>query len=349
MAGTAAAVELDGAAGEGGGQILRTALALSLITGRPFRIHDIRARRKRPGLAPQHLAAVRAAAAVGCARVSGAEPGSAALDFTPGAVRVGSYRFDIGTAGAVSLLLQTVLWPLALQAGPSSLVLTGGTHVPWAPTFEYLSLCWAPLVRRMGVRLALRLAKAGFYPKGGGEVRVELSGGAAPRGVHWDAPVLFDAFTGISLQAGLGEEVAERQAAGAREVLLAAGIPCPIATGALKAASPGTAIALLAGSRWAPVCATALGERGKRAETVGREAAEALARLVHARAPVDPHAADQILLPLALAGEPSVFLVSWPTAHLRTNAQVIGQFLPVCITIEPESQGRALVRVARER
>jgi RNA 3'-terminal phosphate cyclase (ATP) len=343
MSGTTDAVELDGFAGEGGGQILRTALALSLVTGRPFRIRNIRARRKKPGLAPQHLAAVRAAAEIGTARVQGAGLGSTALDFTPGGVRAGDYRFDIGTAGAVSLLLQTLLWPLALQAGPSSLVLTGGTHVPWAPTFEYMSLCWAPLLRRMGVPLTLRLARAGFYPKGGGKLRVELPGGATPRGVHWDAPVIFDAFTGISLQSGLREEVAERQAAGAREVLLAAGIRCPIATGVLKAVSPGTAVALVAGSRWAPVCATALGQRGRRAEAVGREAASALARLVAARAPVDPHAADQILL--SLAGEPSVFLTSWFTDHLCTNARVIEHFLPMRILIAPEQQGRALVRI----
>jgi RNA 3'-terminal phosphate cyclase (ATP) len=338
-------VELDGSAGEGGGQILRTALSLSLVTGTPFRIRNLRAKRAKPGLAPQHLAAVRACAAIGNGAVTGATLGSTTLEFAPGAVQPGHYRFDIGTAGSTALLLQALVWPLALRPEPSTLTLIGGTHVPSAPTFEYLSLCWAPTIRRLGIGISLRMPKAGFFPKGGGELRVTLRGGAALHGVRWDTPVVFDAFTGLSLQAGLKEEVAERQAAGARAVLEAAGIYCPMSTATLTALNPGTAIALLAGSRTAPVCATALGARGKPAETVGQEAAEELVRLVRARAPVDPHAADQLLLPLALAGEPSAFLTSWPTEHLRTNAQVVERFLPTRIAIAPEPRGCALVRV----
>ncbi|HEX7929165.1 MAG TPA: RNA 3'-terminal phosphate cyclase, partial [bacterium] len=269
-------IELDGSLGEGGGQVLRTALSLSLITGKAFRLRDIRTKRTKPGLARQHLPAVGACAAIGDADVSGMEIGSRSLAFVPRSVTAGNYRFDIGTAGATTLLLQTLVWPLALQAKPSTLTLIGCTHAPGAPTFEYLSLCWAPIVRRLGIGMDLLMPKAGFYPKGAGELRVSLRGGAQPYGVRWGIPVLFDAFTGMSVQAGLAEEVADRQAAGARVVLEAERIYCPMNTATLSASSPGGAIALVAGARQAPVCATALGAKGKSPEAAGREAAEAL-------------------------------------------------------------------------
>lgn len=343
--GMAKYIELDGSLGEGGGQILRTALTLSLITGKAFRLRSIRAKRSKPGLASQDLVTVRACAAIGNAEVSGMKTGSVSLEFAPGPVFASNYRFDIGVAGSTTLLLQTLVWPLALQPRLSTLTLIGSTHLPGAPTFEYLSLCWAPIVRRLGLSMDLRMPKAGFYPKGGGELRVSLRGGTRPFGVRWGIPVLFDAFTGMSVQAGMTEGVADQQAAGARAVLEAERIYCPMNTATLTALSPGSAIALVAGARQAPVCATALGAKGRSAEAVGREAAEMLVRLIKARAAVDPLAADQLLVPLALAKEPSMFLTSWATEHLRTTALMVEAFLPTRIYIQPDPQGRALVQV----
>ncbi|HKI97706.1 MAG TPA: RNA 3'-terminal phosphate cyclase [bacterium] len=339
------AVEIDGALGEGGGQVLRTALALSIVTGCPFRIHSIRANRRQPGLARQHAEGVRAAAAICGGRVTEAAVGTTALAFVPGSVRPGSYRFEIGTAGATSLLLHALYLPLCLADGSSSLVLGGGTHVPWSPSFEYLAHCWVPNLRRLGLELSVRLERAGFYPPGGGELHVNLHGGSRPRPVHWVEPSERPRCRGWSQQAGLRAEVAERQRAGALEVLEAAGIACPIAVGALEARSPGTAIALLAEGSDCLVCVTGLGERGKRAEVVGREAAQAFAAHLATHCPVDEHAADQLLLPLALAPGPSAFLTPRATPHLLTNARVIEAFLPVRIGTEPAASGGTRVTV----
>ena len=167
-------LEIDGAFGEGGGQILRTALSLSLITGQAFRITNIRANRPRPGLRPQHLQAVEACARISTARVEGAAPGSRELAFAPGTIIPGEYKFDIGTAGSVALLFQTLLLPLSLAGKTSTLSLVGGTHVPWSPCYHYLEMPWLELMRRIGFKCSLELARAGYYPRGGGELRADI-------------------------------------------------------------------------------------------------------------------------------------------------------------------------------
>ncbi|MCX6029317.1 MAG: hypothetical protein NT169_08445, partial [Chloroflexi bacterium] len=192
-------IEIDGSLGEGGGQVLRSALTLSTLTRQPVRLINIRARRPKPGLQPQHLAAVKAAAAISAAQVEGMFQNSTALTFAPGDVRAGDYRFDIGTAGATSLVLQTVFLPLALASslskaeaaptppvsrawepdlqrnGSSEITLIGGTHVPWSPSFHYLDLQWLPYLRRMGFDASLELELAGFYPQGNGQVKVRIA------------------------------------------------------------------------------------------------------------------------------------------------------------------------------
>ena len=170
-------IEIDGSEGEGGGQILRSALTLSLVTGRPFRLHRIRARRVKPGLLRQHLTAVRAATTVGAAQVSGDELGSTELVFTPGSVSHGDYTFAVGSAGSVTLVLQTVLWPLLLAPGRSRLTFEGGTHNPMAPPFEFIAEVFLPLLRRMGAHGEARLVRHGFYPAGGGSFVVDVEGG----------------------------------------------------------------------------------------------------------------------------------------------------------------------------
>src|SRR5262245_3061068 len=165
-------IEIDGSQGEGGGQVLRSSLALALLTGRPFHLRNVRARRSKPGLQPQHLKSVQAAAEIGQAKVKGASLGSCDLVFEPGPVRGGAYRFDIGTAGATGLVLHTVYLPLALRGeGPSEVTLIGGTHVTHSPSFHFLDATWRPYLERLGLQIGLRLDRPGFYPRGGGCVR----------------------------------------------------------------------------------------------------------------------------------------------------------------------------------
>src|SRR5512136_2571133 len=168
-------ITIDGSQGEGGGQILRTSLALSLVTGQPFRMERIRAKRQKPGLLKQHLTAVEAAKTVGCAEVTGAALGSQTLEFKPGPVTPGNYRFAVGTAGSATLVLQTVLPPLLVASGPSTLTLEGGTHNPFAPPFDFLARCFAPVVERMGPRIELKLHRPGFFPAGGGQFEAQIT------------------------------------------------------------------------------------------------------------------------------------------------------------------------------
>src|SRR6185503_15943515 len=167
-------ITIDGSQGEGGGQILRTSLTLSLVTGQPFRLENIRAGRQKPGLLRQHLTAVEAARTVGTAEVNGATPGSRTLEFRPGTVTPGNYRFAVGTAGSATLVLQTILPPLLTASGVSTLTLEGGTHNPYAPPFDFLARCFVPLIQRMGPRIDLEMGRPGFYPAGGGKFQARI-------------------------------------------------------------------------------------------------------------------------------------------------------------------------------
>lgn len=316
---------IDGSEGEGGGQVLRTALGLSLVTGKPFLIDRIRARRSKPGLQRQHLTAVLAAAEVGGARTEGAELGSQRLFFRPSRLRAGDYRFAIGTAGSTTLVLQTVLPALLMADGPSTVVIEGGTHNPMAPPFEFVEQAFVPLLHRMGAGLQLTLRRHGFYPAGGGELIAAIAPAAwQPLELHerTERPQL----RGRILISGIPHHVAEREATvlgrelglGADEVLIQ-----PV-----RAPGPGNVVMLRLGLGMTTEVVTALGERGVTAEEVaGRVAAETRA-LLAANVPVGEHLADQLLIPLALAGGGS-FTTMAPSQHTRTNAQVIEQFLPV--------------------
>jgi RNA 3'-terminal phosphate cyclase (ATP) len=167
-------IEIDGSFGEGGGQILRSSLALAIVTGQPVRLSNIRAGRRKPGLMRQHLTAVNAAAAICGATVDGERIGATELTFTPGAVRAGEYQFSIGTAGSTTLVLQTVLLPLLTAGGPSRIVLEGGTHNPFAPPFDFLERAYLPLINRMGPNVRATLERPGFYPAGGGRIAIEI-------------------------------------------------------------------------------------------------------------------------------------------------------------------------------
>lgn len=328
---------IDGSEGEGGGQMLRTALALAMATGRGFEMANIRARRSRPGLRPQHLAAVKAAARVCSAEVEGDVLGSGALSFEPGAVRPGTYEFDIKTAGSASLVLHTLYLPLALAGARSVLTIRGGTHVPFSPSFHYLTHQWAVMLRRLGLDVELTLVRAGYFPAGGGELRAKVLPAGGVRPLRLEARGPLERLEGLSVVSGLARSVAERQRSQALARLEAAGLSAGIELVEAPSPGKGTLLLLLAacggGGR---ACFDALGALGKRAEKVADEACDALLEFLATPGVVDAHCADQLLLPLAFAAGESRFPVPAVTSHLLTNAMVIERFIPAGIRIEGE-------------
>ena len=329
-------LEIDGSMGEGGGQVLRSSLSLSILSGKPIRVANIRLNRDRPGLRPQHLIALRSAARISKAIVSGDRVGSTAITFEPGPALPGDYLFDIGTAGATALVMQTLLLPLALADGSSTVRIHGGTHVPWSPCFHYLDLNWRPLLNRIGIAFELELQMAGFYPQGGGQIAAYIPGGSRIHGLRLCARGRLLGIRGVSAVADLPREIAERQrkqALGRLEEI--PGLPdCEIDITSLPTRSKGTLLLLMAEFEYGQACFFALGARGKRAESVADEAVDELAEFLGTNANLDHRIADQLLLPLALADNDSEFMTSRVTGHLVTNARVIGQFLRVAISID---------------
>src|SRR5690606_38349564 len=311
---------LDGARGEGGGQTLRTALAAAVITGRPFRRERIRAARARPGLQPQHLACVHAAAALCGAEVAGARLDSQTLEFRPGRLVARAHTFAIGTAGSATLLLQCVLPAFLVARDRSTVAVEGGTHNPLAPPFEFFAHALLPLLARMGAKVGARLVRPGFHPRGGGRI----GGVVDPAPLRPLALTERGALRGTTVHvvlARLPRHVAEREV----KVLRAAGLPEPLdcrIVATEESLGPGNAIAVELRSEKVTEVASAIGARGVPAEVVAERAAgEALAYLRHG-APVGAHLADQLLLPLAVAGG-GVFRTSAPTGHTRTNAALL--------------------------
>jgi RNA 3'-terminal phosphate cyclase (ATP) len=326
---------IDGSEGEGGGQILRTSLALSLVTGQPFRMERIRSRRAKPGLLRQHLTAVEAAKTIGAAEVSGAALGSLTLDFRPGPVTPGNYRFAVGTAGSATLVLQTILPSLLTASGPTTLTLEGGTHNPMAPPFDFLARTFVPLIERMGPRVELDLKRPGFFPVGGGFFQARISP------VTRLAPLmLMDRGSIRKRQAKvwlskLPSHVAERELAVVRQELNWRDTECTVENVA-HPLGPGNALVLEIEAEHATAVFTGFGERGRSAEEVGRQAVSAAQTWLGANVPVDEHLADQLLLPAALAGG-GVFRTTKPSLHATTNAAVIRRFLSVVIGFEQEN------------
>jgi len=346
-------VTLDGSEGEGGGQILRTALTLSLLTGTPFRIVKIRANRQKPGLRPQHLTAVEAAAALGNAEVTGAEVGSRDLVFRPQSYTPRDLDLDIGTAGSTAMVLHTLHLPIALRAKTAVRVtLTGGTFNTKAPSYPFLESTWRAHMAALGCPIALTMPKAGFYPKGGGKLDAWIEPAELiPLNLNERGRIA--RITGIAGVSGLRASIAERIRARAMERLSDDGIAgdseISIETVEWRGSSPGAAIALSVEYEGisAPATFVGLGERGKPADTVADEAVdELLAHDTTHNGAVDPHSADQIMIPLALVEGESVYSVSEVTEHLRTNARTIQAFLNRRIVVEePEGDRPGLVTV----
>lgn len=340
-------IEIDGSIGEGGGQLLRSALSLSLLTGQAFTMRQIRVSRSRPGLRPQHLAAVQAAAQISGAVVTGDRVGSGQISFAPGPVVPGDYHFDIGTAGATSLVLQTLLLPLAVARGASRLSISGGTHVPWSPCFHYLDWHWRRLLSRIGIPFDLTLAMAGFYPEGNGELRAAIPGGAQPQAVELTARGTLRRVRGLSGVANLPMEIGERQRRQAlsRMRALASTLDVDVAVEPFPARSRGTLLLLLAEFEYSQACFFALGARGKPAERVADEAVDALFAFLKTDGAVDSWLADQLLLPLALARGTSALRTAEVTLHLLTNATLMGYFLPLRIAVDGPLGEPATVRL----
>ncbi len=338
-------IEIDASFGEGGGQILRSALALSVITSQPMRLTNIRARRPQPGLKPQHLKAVEATARISAAQVEGATRGSQTLLFEPRGLQAGKYSFEIGTAGSVSLLLQTLYLPLSFAGGPSRLSLGGGTHVPWSPCFHYLKWQWLPYLAEAGYRVECSLARAGFYPRGGGLLHADIvpSRQLAPLRLIERGRLL--RIRGLSAVGRLDRSIAERQRAQALERLGELAVPLEIEVAEVPAGSPGTFIVLQAQFEGGRCCAFALGALRKRAEQVADEAVEALRADIEAGGAIDAWLADQLLLPLAFVPGQSALSVCRISQHLRTNAELLGYFLPVEIEIEGADGEPGRVRI----
>lgn len=341
-------IEIDGSTGEGGGQLLRIAVALSALKGTPVCIRKIRSGRPNPGLAAQHVAAIRAVAALASAEVDGLEPGSAEITLRPGTVIGGHHAFDVGTAGSVTLVLQACL-PVAFAAPVGArITLTGGTDVQWSPPLDYFVRVFLPLLRRMGAAVDVLTERRGYYPRGGGQIEVVVQPTAGLSSLHLSEAGPVQRVRGVAHVSHLSEEISRRMKTSAMHRIH--GIEdVQVEERTYRgddAVGQGGAVVLWAETERTILGATSLAERGKSSERVGEEAAEGLAAEIVSGATLDVHAADQLLLYLAQASGPSSFCVREVTGHLRTMAWLLPQFLPMRIEFQPVG-GLTRVKVVR--
>ena len=337
-------MEIDGSQGEGGGQILRSALTLSMITGQPFRLTHIRAGRAKPGLLRQHLVAVQAAAQVCGARTSPVALGAHALEFVPGIIRGGDYRFAIGSAGSSTLVLQTLLPALLHADAPSTVQVSGGTHNPLAPPVHFLQRAYGRMMEKMGARIGIELLRFGFFPAGGGEVRATVQPCARLQPIELLARGERKDGYAESFVAGVPASVAEREleriASGmgwSGKQLRLRGLPAE--------QGPGNVLLLTLEHEQVTEVFASFGEKSLLAETVAKRLLNEVRRYLKSEAAVGEHLADQLLLPMALAGG-GAFTATTISPHALTNADIIARFLPVKIRFE-QHQHAALCTVER--
>lgn len=321
-------IVVDGSIGEGGGQILRAAVGLAAALGKPVKIINIRAGRRNPGLQHQHLTAVEAVAKLCSAYVEGARIGSTQLVFKPGRLSGGSYTFDVGTAGSVSLVLQALTPLLPLLPQKTRIELRGGTDVPWSPPVDYVRYVFTPVARRFGLYMSVELVRRGHYPKGGGVVRVEVDPGRLESVELVERGVL-KAVRGVSHAVKLPRHVAERQARAARDRILQSGVTVPVEIAVESYEpdrdphlGPGSGVTLYAEFRESVIGADSLGGKGKPAETVGREAAEKLLVEIGSGAAVDSHMGDMIVALACLADGVTRYTTSRLTLHTETVLKI---------------------------
>lgn len=335
-------LHIDGSQGEGGGQVLRGSLALSMATGTPFTITRIRARRSKPGLLRQHLTCVEAARAVSGATVTGARLGSTELSFAPGPLVAGDYRFDIGSAGSTMLVAQAILPALLAHGGAWSIELTGGTHNPSAPSFEFFTRALAPLLGRLGAPVTAELAMAGFYPVGGGRVRIDVAAGRRDRRLMLRERGAITERAIHAIVSRMPRTVAEREVATAARLLgwdRATGTADEVAS-----PGPGNTLTITVAAERVTEVFTAHLERGVAAEDLARDLTKACAAHLATEAPVGEYLADQLLVPLALGGG-GEFVTVEPSLHTTTQVDVIRHFLGVDVTLAPRGDGTYLATV----
>jgi RNA 3'-terminal phosphate cyclase (ATP) len=345
---------INGAFGEGGGQIIRTTLTLAALLGQPVRLENIRAGRKNPGLAAQHLTAVWAAAQLCAAEVVGADLGSTELTFVPNSPpQAGWYEFDVaqarpgGSAGAATLVLQTILLPLCLATTPSHVHLRGGTHVPWSPSFHYIQEVYLPMVAQLGFTASVSLEAWGWYPAGEGEINLEVPG----RGVSdapenesllrlsqtgWAERGALQAIRGVAVASSLPAHIAQRMQQRASKLLEQAGWPVSIEPQRVRSTSPGAGLFLVAEYDNCRAGFGVLGKKGKTSEQVAEEAVAQVLAFQQSQAVLDHHLADQLILPLALTGQAFTVSVQAVSTHTLTNLGVVEQFLGPVATINRE-------------
>ena len=329
-------LEIDGSAGEGGGQILRTSLAMSTLLGKPIKIVKIRSGRRVPGLQAQHLTCVNALAKISDADVEGASLGSQELIFVPKSIKHGNYRFDVSdvkaSAGSVSLVLQAILLPLAFADGTSRVTLLGGTHVSWSPPIHYLQMVYFPIAKRMGLKADIQLKTWGWYPKGGGQVEVEIYPSEL-HGIDLSLRGNLKNIKGISAISNLPITIAQRQLERALSILKSENLKAEFDI--IDAPSRGQGTAVLIATEFDNSYAgfSSLGAKGKRAEEVAEEACKDCIDFIQSYKTVEHYLADQLVPLIALAKGYSCFTTSKISLHLLTNIQVAEQFLPVKFNI----------------
>jgi RNA 3'-terminal phosphate cyclase (ATP) len=338
------AIRIDGRYGEGGGQILRTSLALASLLQKPLEIHHIRGGRKRPGLRPQHLMAVKALASITGAKAKGVEPGSTHLFFEPGKIKPGRYSFDVGTAGSTSLVLQTMIPALIFGQDASRVVITGGTHVPWSPCFNYLREVFAPALEEMGGVVTPEIERWGWFPKGGGKIIAGISPVSGLRCAERTERGALKGIRVLSAVSNLPLSIGERQRDQVIKCLDLQGLK-RTQMELVNALSPGTGtlVFLMSSFERGTAGFTSLGQKGKRAEKVADDACSEFLHFMASDAALDGHLADQLILYMSLAEGRSSIVTGKITTHLKTNIWVVEQFLPVTFEVE-ELTGKVSVQ-----
>lgn len=319
---------IDGSEGEGGGQVLRSSISLSAITGKPVRIENIRAGRRKPGLMRQHLTAIRAAAEICDAELVGGELGAREISFVPGKIKGGDYRFQIGTAGATTLVAQTVLPILSHADACSTVSISGGTHAAWAPTFDYIDQAFLPQFREMGGRASIELLKYGFYPAGGGEVALTVKPVKAPARLNLNERGDKQSERIVAVVSNLKRAIAERELKTALHYMNMEASQGEIVH--TESVGPGNVISLFSEYENVTEVFIGLGEHGVRAEQVAKKMVKEAREFIASEAAVGPHLADQLLLPMSLLAGGS-FTTTELTKHTLTNIDIIKCFVDVDI------------------
>ena len=340
-------LEIDGSYGEGGGQILRTAVALSVLTKKPVEIKNIRANRPNPGIKPQHYIAIQSVKEICNADVEGLEIGSSNLAFTPGDVKGGEYKFDIGTAGSITMVFQACLLSALKTSERITIFVTGGTDVKWSPSWDYFRHVFLPLIQRIGVSVDARLIRRGYYPKGGGEAEFTIEPSKGVKPLQLDERQEYSDVKGIIHLANLPGHVGTRMKHASIKSLIKHGLKASIEMEEATSLSTGTGITLWVESKDVVLGSTVLGEKGVSAEKIGEDAAQNLLCEIDAGATVDVYAFDQILPYMALARDKgsSSCIVHEVSSHARTNMWLVNQFFDIDFKLD-QTDDNLLVKIS---